>query len=98
MEIVKAVTVVLSPEFREKLRNSGWGMFEPEGSRMVADTFIELVEVYGVAVERTFATFASDFADAVVKIVESVVKPIHGEVSDTAVRDVIYGRAHQLFA
>lgn len=98
MEIVKAVTVVLSPEFREKLRNSSWSMFEPAGSRMVADTFIDLVEVHGVSVKRTHATFATDFADAVVEIVKSTVKAHHGEVSDTAVCDVIYGRAHQLFA
>lgn len=89
------ISVNLTPEFKERALKSSWGMFTPEGSMRVADTFIALVEG-GVVLQITSDGIVEDFGRAVFETIDAVVSPNHSEVNDTEVRGMIWSTAESL--
>ena len=91
------VSVTLAAEWKERALRGSWAMYGPEGGRMVAETFIALVEG-GVVISRREGTLAHDFGREVFEATALVVAPQHGEVEDTAVRELIWAKAEELLA
>lgn len=91
------ISLTLAPEYRERALQGSWAMFEPEGDKAVGETFVALVEG-GVVVRNVSGNLIEDFAQEVFEATRIVVEPQHGEVSDTAVRELILARAEKLLA
>lgn len=89
------ITLKLTDERKAKAFRSSWAMFEPEGARMVAEAFIALLEG-GVIITERRGDLSYDFAREVYEAVSLIVSPVHSEVSDTAVRELIMGHAESL--
>jgi hypothetical protein len=65
------------------LTGAGWAMFEPEGNVAVGQAFADVITTAGIDLDP-YTTFR-----VIAEIVEA---QGHGEVTDTAVREVIIGR------
>ena len=89
------IKVSLSPETRTLLLDDGWAMFEPEGDAIVGQTFVDLIEG-GVVLNERRGSIEYDFAREVFEAICLIVGLNHSEVQDTAVRELIMGRAERL--
>jgi len=89
------ISITLTDEWKARALRGSWAMFEPEGGRMVAETFIALLEG-GVVINERRGSLAYDFAREVFEAIDLVVSPQYGEVSDTAVRELIMDKAEEL--
>lgn len=89
------ITIEVTPEWREKANRTSWGMYTPEGSKMVSATFIGLV-TGGVIISPTSNGLEYDFGKAVFDAVDIIVSPTHSEVNDTECREAIWSIAESL--
>jgi hypothetical protein len=89
------ITLKLTDEWKARALRSSWAMFEPEGGRMVAEAFIALLEG-GVIIAERRGDLSYDFAREVFEAIDLIVSPVHSEVGDTEVRELIMGHAERL--
>lgn len=89
------IALRLADEWKAKALRSSWAMYEPEGGRMVAEAFIALLEG-GVIITERRGDLSYDFAREVFEAINLIVSPVHGEVGDTEVRELIMGHAENL--
>ena len=90
------IRVMLTDKERALYTNSEWAMYSEEGGRMVGNCFMSLVEQGVVVIPKTGGVLVYDFGKTVYETVRALVEPHHGEVADTEVRELVWGRAEDL--